>query len=84
MPAVDGRCALRGRMGEAEVEAELAKLTSARFHEAGGRVLGKLRPREGQELEIEVDEDLHLSGTTPFGSIRIPLKSIVSVQFEEG
>jgi hypothetical protein len=82
--AVDGTRGLRGRMGNAEAEVELAKLTSARFHEEGGRVLGKLRTREGQEMEIEVEEDLHLSGTTPFGSIRIPLKSIVSVQFGEG
>lgn len=82
--AVEGRCALRGRMGDAEAEVDLAKLASAGFHEEGGQVLGKLRTREGQELEIEVDPDLHLSGTTPFGSIRIPLKRILSVQFGEG
>jgi len=82
--AVDGRCALRGRMGEAEAEVDLAKLTSARFHEAGGRYLAKLSAEDGQEFESEVDAGLHLSGSTPFGSIRIPLKRIVSVNFGEG
>jgi AcrR family transcriptional regulator len=82
--AVDGRCALQGRMGDAEAEADLAKLASARFHEEGGRYLAKLSTEDGQELEIEVDADLPLSGTTPFGSIRIPLKRIASVRFGEG
>jgi AcrR family transcriptional regulator len=82
--AVDGRCALRGRMGDAEAEVDLTKLTSARFREAGGRYLARLSTEDGQEFETEVEADLHLSGTAPFGSIRIPLKRIVSVHFGEG
>lgn len=82
--AVDGGCALRGRMGDAEAEVDLAKLTSARFHEAEGRYLARLSTEDGQEFETEVDADLQLSGTTPFGSIRIPLKRIVSIRFGEG
>ncbi len=81
--AVDGGCALRGRMGDAEAEVDLARLTSARFHEAGERYLARLSTEDGQEFETAVDADLQLSGTTPFGSIRIPLKRIVSVHFGE-
>ena len=81
--SIDGEFVLRGRMGGAEADVDLNKLEAARFHEEGGRYLAALRTKEGQELEIEVDADMHLSGTAPFGSIRIPLKRIVSVRFGE-
>jgi len=79
--SIDGEYALRGRMGDGEVNVDLNKLAEASFHEEGGRRLAKMVTEEGQELEIEVDADMHLSGMAPFGSIRIPLKRIVSVCF---
>ena len=79
--SIDGEYALRGRMGDAEANVDLDKLEAARFYEEGGRQLGELRTKEGQELQIEVGADMHLSGMAPFGSIRIPLKRIVSVRF---
>jgi AcrR family transcriptional regulator len=82
--SIDGEYALRGRMGEAEVDVDLKKLAVARFHEEGGRHLARLTTDEGQQLEIEVDVDHHLSGMAPFGSIRIPLKRIAAVCFGEG
>jgi AcrR family transcriptional regulator len=82
--SVDGEYALRGRMGDAEADVDLSKLAAARFHEEGGRRLAELTTEEGQKLEIEVDGDIHLSGMAPFGSIRIPLKRIVSVCFGQG
>jgi AcrR family transcriptional regulator len=81
--SIDGGFVLRGRMGGAEADVDLNKLEAARFHEEGGRHLADLRTKEGQELEIEVDAGMHLSGTAPFGSIRIPLKRIVSVRLGE-
>ncbi len=81
--SIDGEYALRGRMGDAEANVDLNRLAVASFHEKGGRHLAKLATEEGQELEIEVDADMHLSGMAPFGSIRIPLKRIVSVCFGE-
>jgi len=79
--SIDGEYALRGRMGDGEVNVDLNKLAEASFLEEGGRRLAKMVTVEGQELEIEVDADMHLSGVAPFGSIRIPLKRIVSVCF---
>lgn len=82
--SVGGARALRGRMGDAEVDVDLNKLGDASFHEESGRLLARLRTQEGEHLEIEVDADVQLSGTAPFGSIRIPLGRIVSVRFGEG
>jgi AcrR family transcriptional regulator len=82
--SIDGGPVLRGRMGDAEADVDLNKLFIANFQKAGERYLARLTTAEGQELEIEVDGDLDLSGTAPFGSIRIPLKRIVSVHFGEG
>jgi AcrR family transcriptional regulator len=81
--AVDGEHALRGRMGDAEVDVDLNKLVVARFHKDGGRQLAQLTTEEGQQLELEVDAEHHLSGMATFGSIRIPLKRIVSISFDE-
>jgi len=78
---IDGEYVLRGRMGDGEVNVDLNKLAEASFHEEDGRSLAELATKEGQELEIEVDAEKHLSGVAPFGSIRIPLKRIVSVCF---
>jgi AcrR family transcriptional regulator len=82
--AVDGSRALRGRMGDAEADVDLNRLSAASFCEEGERLLARLKTREGQELEIEVDGNRQLSGVAAFGSMRIPLKSIVSLQFGEG
>ncbi len=82
--SIDEQYALRGRMGDAEANVDLNKLAAARFHEEGGRHLATLATEEGQQIEIEVDEGMHLSGFAPFGSIRILLKRIVSVCFGQG
>jgi hypothetical protein len=82
--SIDGQHALRGRMGDAEAEVDLKKLVKARFQEECGRQLAVLTAEDGQQIEIEVDAQLQLSGTVSFGSIRIPLKRIVSVRFGEG
>jgi hypothetical protein len=82
--SIDGDYALRGRMGDAEADVNLNKLAVARFREQGGRQLAELTTEEGQQLELEVDAEHQLSGMAPFGSIRIPLKRIVSVCFGEG
>jgi len=81
--SIDGAYALRGRMGDAEADVDLNKLAVARFHEEGGRQLAKLTTEEGQQLELEVVAEHHLSGMAAFGSIRIPLKRIASVSFGE-
>jgi AcrR family transcriptional regulator len=82
--SVDGTHAFRGRMGDAEAVVDLGKLASARFREEGQRFLARLTTRDGQSLEVEMDADVHLSGKAPFGSLRIPLRRIVSVGFDEG
>ena len=82
--SIDGEYALRGRMGDAEVDVDLNKLVVARFYEEGGRQLAKLTTEEGQQFDIEVDAEHHLSGMAPFGSVRIPLNRIASVGFGEG
>lgn len=82
--SIDGEYALRGRMGDAEVDVALKKLAVARFQAEGGRQLATLTTEEGQQLEVTVDGEHQLWGTAPFGSIRIPLKRIISVCFGEG
>ncbi len=82
--SIDGKYALLGRMEDAEVDVDLNKLAAARFHENGGRLQAELTTEDGQQLEIEVNSDMHLSGMTPYGSIKFPLKRILSVSFGEG
>jgi AcrR family transcriptional regulator len=81
--SLEGEHALRGRMGDAEVEVDLAKLAAARFNHKGGRLQVELTTDEGQHLELEMNGDVHLSGLAPYGSIRVPLKRILSVSFGE-
>jgi hypothetical protein len=81
--SIDGEYVLRGRMGDAEVDVDINKLAVARFYEEGGRQLAQLTTDESQQLELEVDAEHHLSGMATFGSIRIPLKRIVSISFDE-
>ncbi len=82
--SIDGEYTLRGRMEGADVNVSLSKLATARFREKGGGLhQAELVTRDNQQLEIEVDADLQLSGATQFGSIQIPVKRILSVAFGE-
>ena len=77
--SVDRKYCLRGRMGDAEVDVDLIRLASVRFLEKGARYQAALTMEDGQKFVIEVDAEISLEGTAPFGFLRLPLKRIVSV-----
>ena len=77
----DRKYYLRGRLGDAEVDVDLSMLASLRFFEKGAGDRAALTMRDGQEFVIDVDAEMSLVGTAPFGSLRLPLKCITSVSF---
>jgi AcrR family transcriptional regulator len=79
--SVDRKYCLRGRMGDAEVNVDLSTLASLRFLEKGAGCRAALTMQDGQEFVIDVDAEISLVGTAPFGSLRLPLKCIASVSF---
>jgi hypothetical protein len=79
--SVDRECSLPGRLGDAEVDVDLRKLASVKFHPKGAGLWADLKMADGQEFTIEVEGDVPLSGRTTFGSVRLPLKRISSVAF---
>ena len=79
--SVDRKDSLRGRMGDAEVDVDLSRLASLRFLEKGAGYQAALTMQDGQEFVIEVDAEISLEGTAPFGFLRLPLKRIASVSF---
>ena len=79
--SVDRKYSLRGRMGDAEVDVDLSRLVSVRFLEKGAGYHAALTMQDGQEFVIDVDAEISLEGTAPFGFLRLPLKRIASVSF---
>lgn len=79
--SVDRKYSLRGRMGDAEVDVDLSRLASLSFLEKGSGCQAALTMQDGQEFVIEVDAEIPLEGTAPFGFLRLPLKRIASVSF---
>jgi AcrR family transcriptional regulator len=70
---------LSGKMGEANVEIELAKASKISLRNDEGKWTAEAIMKDGQKVVAEVDERHTLSGNATFGNLAIPLEKIARI-----
>ena len=76
-----GKNNLMGRLGKAELQLELQNLDLFRVRNSSEGCQVEVTMQDGQSVTLEVNGDTDMSGQTPFGRYRIPLKAISMVNF---
>ena len=73
---------LIGRLGSAEVQVELENIDSFIIKKNNAVCQMEVKMMDGQRVTLEVSKDITLSGQTPFGKFKIPLKAISMLTFD--
>ncbi len=79
---IGGHPYLVGSVGEGWVELEIANANRLEFSRRGASCLTTATLKDGGKVELDVEGETSLSGLAPFGSFRIPLKSIDHIHFD--
>jgi len=72
---------LMGKKGDAEIRVDLSRLSLIRTRAADSKRIATLTTKNGQEMSLEIDEDILLTGDTPFGCLQIPFEKVAQISF---
>lgn len=73
---------LAGRLGDAEISVDLCRLSSIRPGTADSKKIALLTANNGQETSLEIDDNILITGDTPFGGLQIPFERILQMSFQ--
>jgi len=74
---------LPGKVGEAQVELDLANTRGVEFSQQGADWIATATLKDGSKVVLHVDGETNVSGQASFGAFHIPLKSIAGISFEQ-
>lgn len=72
---------LCGYMGEGELRIDLAMISAIRIHQKENKTLALVTMKTGEKINLEVPASMVISGDSSFGSYRIPLCEVETIEF---
>jgi len=70
---------LSGKFGEAELRIHLENIVSISIQESCNQTSAMISEKEGEQITIEIDGEMPLSGESKFGQYTIPLRRISTI-----
>ena len=79
-----GASYLTGKLGESEIQVDPSKLSDLSVRLVGSKSYAFLTAKDGQQMSLEVDGSVIITGDTPFGSLDIPIGRVSRVTISHG
>jgi AcrR family transcriptional regulator len=73
---------LVGKFGDAEITVDLTRLSTIKTKVAHSKRIALLSAKNGQEMSLEMDGNILITGDTPFGGLQIPFESVSRISFQ--
>ena len=78
----DGRTFLLGKLGKAQISVEFEKIQSVLFMKQDQDVKARVRLKNGEVIEIFIENRKPFFGVASFGNVRIEAQDIKAITFE--
>lgn len=72
---------LVGKFSDAEIRVDVSRLSIIKMRSVDSTRIAQLTAKNGQEMTLEIDDNILITGDTPFGGLQIPLDRVSQICF---